>query len=273
MIMDYNEVYQRNIGLFTPEQQETLRNSTITIAGAGGVGGIEAATLARFGVGELRIIDPGVFDEPDMNRQFGALKSTIGRNKAQVTAEMVQDINPFLKVKVLERGVADLDELKEFMSGSDLVIDAIDYIGFDYKAAYARAARELGLYNLTAPIPGFGTLLLIFEPDGMTLEELFLAPEDESTWPTYPLPLDRILGPDRYGSLVTDFLEGRRKALPTCAGAAALNGGAVATEAALLLTGLRPKEDIAVVPMATHIDVLKRIYDVYNAVATRDGQD
>jgi tRNA A37 threonylcarbamoyladenosine dehydratase len=32
------------------------------------VGGIEAATLAKMGIGELTIFDPGVFDEPDMNR-------------------------------------------------------------------------------------------------------------------------------------------------------------------------------------------------------------
>lgn len=265
--MDYAQCFQRNIGLFTQEQQDILRRSTITVAGAGGVGGIEAATLARFGVGELRLIDPGVFDEPDMNRQFGAMASTIGRNKAQVTAEMIRDINPFCTVRVQEKGLSNEAELREFMAGSQLVIDAIDYMGFDYKAAFARAARGLGLYNLTAPIPGFGTLLVIFAPQGMTLETFFQAPEDPSLWPKHQLRLDRILGPDRFGGVVEEFLRGERKSLPTCAGAAALNGGLVATEAALILTGLRPESEIVVAPRVAYLDMLRRTYEIYEAKA------
>ncbi len=265
--MDYAQCFQRNIGLFTPEQQEILRRSTITVAGAGGVGGIEAATLARFGVGELRLIDPGVFDEPDMNRQFGAMASTIGRNKARATAEMIRDINPFCTVSVQEKGLSGEAELREFMAGSHLVIDAIDYMGFDYKAAFARAARSLGLYNLTAPIPGFGTLFIIFAPRGMTLEAFFQAPQDPALWPRHQMRLDRILGPDRFGGLAEDFLLGRRATLPSCAGAAALNGGLVATEAALILTGLRPESEIVAAPRVVYLDMLRRNFEIYEASA------
>lgn len=265
--MDYAQCYQRNIGLFTPEQQETLRRATVTVAGTGGVGGIEAATLARFGVGELRLIDPGVFDEPDMNRQFGAMAGTLGRNKARVTAELIREINPFCTVHVREEGLSGEAELREFMAGSDLVIDAIDYMGFDYKAAFARAARSLGLYNLTAPIPGFGTLLIIFAPRGMTLETFFQAPADPALWPKHQLRLDRILGPERFGGMVEEFLRGERKSLPTCAGAAALNGGLVATEAALMLTGLRPESEIVAAPRVTYLDMLRRSFEIYEAQA------
>ena len=265
--MDYAQCYDRNIGLFTPEQQDTLRRATVTVAGTGGVGGIEAATLARFGVGELRLIDPGVFDEPDMNRQFGALASTMGRNKARVTAEMIRDINPFCTVRVQEKGLSNEAELREFMAGSHLVIDAIDYMGFDCKAAFARAARSLGLYNLTAPIPGFGTLLMIFAPRGMTLETFFQAPEDPALWPGHQIRLDRILGPERFGGLAAEFLRGKRKTLPSCAGAAALNGGLVATEAALILTGLRPESAIVAAPRVAYLDMLRRSFEIYEATA------
>jgi molybdopterin/thiamine biosynthesis adenylyltransferase len=66
--MTYDEAYNRNIGIFTHEEQKHLRESKVTIAGVGGVGGIQAATLARFGVGELAFFDPGIFDEPDLNK-------------------------------------------------------------------------------------------------------------------------------------------------------------------------------------------------------------
>ena len=103
--MDYDLVYGRNIGLFTKEEQEKLKAAKVAIAGVGGVGGIQAATLARFGIGKMAIMDPGVFDEPDMNRQYAATKSTLGRNKAIATAQFLRDINPLIDLDVFFRGL------------------------------------------------------------------------------------------------------------------------------------------------------------------------
>lgn len=263
--MDYWQVYQRNIGLFTREQQQKLRDAKVFVAGVGGVGGIEAATLARFGVGELVIMDPGVFDEPDMNRQFGAMAGTLGENKARATARLLRDINPFLKVEALEYAPQDEAELAARMAGSAVVIDAIDYAGFDYKARFARVARAMGVFNVTAPIPGFGTLMIIFDPGGMTLEEFYGAPADPAEWPAYRIPMDRIQGEKRYAYIIKDFLEGERGYISTCAGAGALNGGLVATEIALIVSGLRSRGEIVVAPRVTYVDILNRVFEVYTA--------
>jgi molybdopterin/thiamine biosynthesis adenylyltransferase len=261
--MDYWQAYQRNIGLFTGEQQQRLRDAKIFVAGVGGVGGNEAATLARFGVGKMVVMDPGVFDAPDMNRQFGAMASTLGENKAAATARLLRDINPFLEVEALEYAPQDDAALAARMAGCTLAIDAIDYAGFDYKARFARVARSLGLLNVTAPIPGFGALMMIFAPGGMLLEEFYQAPADPAEWPAYRLPMDRVLGEERYAHIVRSFLAKERGYLTTCAGAAALNGGLVATEVALIVTGLRPREEIVVAPRVTYVDILSRVFEVY----------
>ena len=263
--MDYWQVYQRNIGLFSREQQQKLRDAKVFVAGVGGVGGIEAATLARFGVGELVVMDPGVFDEPDMNRQFAAMASTIGENKARATARILKDINPFLKVAALEYAPQGDAELAAQMAGSALVIDAIDYAWFDYKARFARVARSLNLLNVTAPIPGFGTLMVIFDPEGMTLEEFYGAPADPAEWPAYRIPMDRIQGAERYGDIVGRYRDGGSAYISTCAGAGALNGGLVATEIALIITGLRTREEIVFAPRVTYVDMLRRVFEVYTA--------
>ena len=39
--MNYTQCYQRNIGLFTEEQQTQLGAAKVVFAGVGGVGGIE----------------------------------------------------------------------------------------------------------------------------------------------------------------------------------------------------------------------------------------
>lgn len=264
MNLDYSLCFKRNIGLFTPEQQERLRAAKVVVAGVGGVGGIEAATLAKMGIGELVIFDPGVFDEPDMNRQLGALASNIGRNKAIATAELLREINPFLNLTVLDYAPSTDAELDQLLQGASVAIDAIDYMGFDYKARFAQAVRRAGLLNFTAPISGVGTAMLVFDPQGMTLEEFYDAPADPALLAKHVLRLDKLLGPRRYGGLIADMLEGRRTYLSNCAGIAMLNGGLVATEIALFITGLRPRADLVLAPKAVYVNLLQRIFEVYD---------
>ena len=56
----YEDLFQRNIGVFTAEEQERIRGLVVAIAGAGGLGGPVAYNLARLGVGEIRLADPEV---------------------------------------------------------------------------------------------------------------------------------------------------------------------------------------------------------------------
>ncbi|WP_021167041.1 putative adenylyltransferase/sulfurtransferase MoeZ [Sporomusa ovata DSM 2662] len=260
--MDYTQVYQRNIGLFTPQQQEKLRNAKVAVAGVGGVGGIQAATLARFGIGELAIMDPGVFDEPDMNRQFAAMVANIGRNKAAATAEMLKEINPFLKLTVYEQSPATEEGLAEFMQGSDIVIDAIDYCGIDYKVMFAQLARKMGIINISAPIPDFGTFMVIFDPQGMTMEEFYCVPADPVARTTHCVPYDQLLE-EHHSEVLIDFMSGKCNHISTNAGAACLSGAIVATETALIITGKRANENIAVAPRITYVDMMNRIFETY----------
>jgi molybdopterin/thiamine biosynthesis adenylyltransferase len=262
--MDYDLVYGRNIGLFTKEEQEKLKAAKVAIAGVGGVGGIQAATLARFGIGKMAIMDPGVFDEPDMNRQYAATKSTLGRNKAIATAQFLRDINPFIEIDVVDRALTKENELEEFIADSDLVIDAIDYTGFDHKARFAEIARKMGTYNLSAPIPDFGTLLMIFDPEGMTMEAFLGAPKNKNQLRDFAPPPERYFGKSLCPKNLNDFFRNKLSYISTNAGAAALNGGVVATEAALMITGKRKKRDIVTVPQVMYIDLLSRVFTIFN---------
>lgn len=263
--MSYEQAYLRNIGLFTEEQQQRLRAAKVTVAGVGGVGGIQAVTLARYGIGEMTIMDPGVFDEPDMNRQYAATKSNLGRNKARATGEMLAEINPDMKLHVSEEAPAAKSDLAALMKGSALVIDAIDYRGFDYKVMFAEIAREMNVYNLTAPIPDFGALLMIFAPRGMTLEEFYRAPADKRLWPQHDIPLVDVLGRKHPSRGLSAFVSKQRPYISSNAGAAALAGGLLGTEAALIIAGLRQPADVVAVPRVTLVDLLTRQFDVYEA--------
>jgi molybdopterin/thiamine biosynthesis adenylyltransferase len=175
-VVKYEDVFARNMGLFSPVEQDRLRSATVLVAGVGGVGGIQAATLARFGIGKLILIDPGEFDPPDMNRQYGATCSTMGRNKAEAMTELLKDVNPFLIID-WHGGRPSPELLGELVAESSIIVDGIDFTDLEYKILLARTARKAGLLNLTGPIPDFDARMIFFDPQGMIAEEFYGAPE------------------------------------------------------------------------------------------------
>jgi tRNA A37 threonylcarbamoyladenosine dehydratase len=56
------EMFIRNVGFLTESEQDAIGRSTVAIAGMGGVGGLLAERLARLGVGQMKITDPGDFE-------------------------------------------------------------------------------------------------------------------------------------------------------------------------------------------------------------------
>ena len=73
---------------------ETLSASHVAVVGLGGVGSWCAEALCRTGVGALTLLDQDTVSVSNLNRQAGALWSTVGRSKAEALAERLADINP-----------------------------------------------------------------------------------------------------------------------------------------------------------------------------------
>jgi len=166
----YREAFLRNLGLLTREEQEKLKRSTVAIAGLGGVGGIFTLGFARLGVGGFHLADPDEFEIKNMNRQAGAMVSTQGKPKAEVMRSMVLDINPHARVQTF---TGKEDSLDGFLQGVDIVVDALDFFIIDERRKLYRAARERGLYVVSAGPIGFGSALQVFDPKGMSFDEYF----------------------------------------------------------------------------------------------------
>lgn len=103
-----------------------LRESSATVIGLGAVGSYATEALARAGVGRLRLVDFDSVKPSNLNRHLYALRSTIGRPKAELACERVRDINPSCRVEPVREFAAaeNIDRLLE--DGTDVVIDAID---------------------------------------------------------------------------------------------------------------------------------------------------
>ncbi len=106
---------------------DTLRRSHVAVFGLGGVGSWCAEALVRTGVGELTIVDDDIFSETNINRQAGALYSTIGQPKTHVMAARLLDINPHLTLHVIT-GRYVPEERERFFGDYDYIADAIDSV-------------------------------------------------------------------------------------------------------------------------------------------------
>ena len=121
------ERFLRNEMLLGPAAMEKLAGSHVCVVGLGGVGSWAAETLARAGVGELTLIDQDVYGESNINRQLGAVMSTVGRSKAEVMAARALDVNPDCRVHPIV-GRYDRGDSERFWGRYDLVADCIDLV-------------------------------------------------------------------------------------------------------------------------------------------------
>lgn len=137
----YEEIFSRNLGIFTPEQQERIRGLRIAIAGCGGLGAPVAHLLARLGVGRLHLADPEVFEASNINRQWAAYVDTLGMNKAAAVAAELQRINPDMSVSVFSDGLSD-ENLAAFLDGADACIDALEFFELELELQLHEAARR-----------------------------------------------------------------------------------------------------------------------------------
>ncbi|MGR6008640.1 ThiF family adenylyltransferase [Bacillus cereus] len=87
------------------QRQKKLRDAVIGIAGTGGIGGALAARLVRMGVRNLKLADPDSFDVTNMNRQMGADLDHLGKNKAEVVAEMTYNLTKDVNIEVYPEGL------------------------------------------------------------------------------------------------------------------------------------------------------------------------
>ena len=104
------------------EAQEKISSSHIAVFGLGGVGGYCAEALARSGVGELTLVDFDTVSKSNINRQIIALNSTLGMPKTELFEKRLKDINPELKLNLINDFYTDDFDF----TGIDYVCDAID---------------------------------------------------------------------------------------------------------------------------------------------------
>ena len=139
--------FTRSLPLIGEDGLARLAACRVTVVGLGGVGGYVVEVLARSGVGALTLIDGDKVEESNLNRQIAALSKDIGRYKAEVLAERVEQINPRCKVNSVCEMLTE-SNCAALVDGSSYVADAIDSLAA--KAALAVYCTGKGLPIVSA---------------------------------------------------------------------------------------------------------------------------
>ena len=105
---------------------EKLNNSTILVAGCGGVGGSVVEALARSGVGNLILVDYDKVDITNFNRQVIATNENIDKYKIDCFKDRINSINEECNVITYNLKI-DSDNIRDiFNTKIDFVVDAVD---------------------------------------------------------------------------------------------------------------------------------------------------
>ena len=114
--------------LLGKEGLEHLADAKVAVFGIGGVGGFAVEALARSGIGAFVLVDDDQVCLSNLNRQIIATHNTIGKNKVDVMAERIAEINP--QARVERRKCFYLPENADTFdfSGYSYVIDAVDTV-------------------------------------------------------------------------------------------------------------------------------------------------
>lgn len=110
------------------DSMQKLNDAHVMVVGMGGVGSFAAEFIARAGVGRMTIVDGDEVDPTNRNRQLCALKSTEGKSKVHYMAERLKDINPEIKLEVVEEFLSPERAYDIVRPEMDYVVDCIDSI-------------------------------------------------------------------------------------------------------------------------------------------------
>jgi len=106
------------------EIKRRLKQFTVGIAGAGGLGSNIAMHLTRVGIGKLIIADFDVVQESNLNRQF-YFRHQLGTKKVDALEANLLAINPELHIEVHDIKL-DAQSIAKIYSDVDVMVEAFD---------------------------------------------------------------------------------------------------------------------------------------------------
>lgn len=113
------------------EGQLKLKQGSVLVIGAGGLGSPALYYLAAAGVGRIGILDFDLVDESNLHRQILFASSDVGSPKSTKAKERLADLNPHIKIET-HQCVLNADNAMDILSKYDVIIDGSDNLPTRY---------------------------------------------------------------------------------------------------------------------------------------------
>lgn len=103
----FDDLFSRHLAFWGEKKQQILANSSVVIAGVGGLGCIVAQILVRAGIGTLILVDHKPIDRPDLNRQALFTLEDMGKSKVEVASQKLSALTHFTRLIPLQLSITD----------------------------------------------------------------------------------------------------------------------------------------------------------------------
>ncbi len=134
---------------------QKLRAASVSIIGAGALGGPCALYLAAAGIGQIEIWDDDTVDRSNLQRQIQFSDADAGAGKAATLAARLRAIDPALRIEAIARRFTDGDA-----PAGTILIDASD--NFDTRFVLNRLAHKTGRALVSGAASGWTGQVSVF---------------------------------------------------------------------------------------------------------------
>jgi adenylyltransferase/sulfurtransferase len=161
---------QLNLPEWRKAQQLRLKEASILVVGAGGLGCGALPYLSAAGVGSITILDADVVELSNLARQVLYKTDEVGASKAIKAAEALRDLNPAIVVT----GVAEnltVENASNYIEKHDLIIDCTD--NFQTRYLINDVCVALKKPFVYGAIHAWEGQFAVFHPQGPSYRSLF----------------------------------------------------------------------------------------------------
>ena len=116
---------QLDINGWGKQIQNKIKDSTVFIAGAGGLGSPVSLYLAAAGIGKLVICDNDRVEHSNLNRQILHGFNDIKRFKTDSAYDRLNELNPYIEIKLYNEKITNKNSIN-IISGADIIVDCLD---------------------------------------------------------------------------------------------------------------------------------------------------
>jgi adenylyltransferase/sulfurtransferase len=160
-----NEIQRYSRHILLPEVggtgQVALKNASVLVVGAGGLGAPAALYLAAAGVGRIGLVDDDVVELSNLQRQVLHTTRGVGRKKVDTAREQLAALNPEIVVEAWDMRL-NASNAHDLVTRYDLVCDGCD--NFATRYAVNAACVQAGKVLVSAAVQRFEGQLATFSP-------------------------------------------------------------------------------------------------------------